>query len=56
MLFYETQKQLGTNEAIPVLLGAASRGNEQAANILSFIFGEAGLKPDFMQTLPRVVS
>lgn len=52
-LLSEAQKQLGANEAIPVLLGAASEGNKSAAEILSKVFSDAGLKPDFMDTLPR---
>jgi hypothetical protein len=52
-LLVDNQKQLGSNETIPVLLGAASEGNKQAAEILSKVFGNAGLKPDFMDTLPR---
>lgn len=52
-LLEDAQKELGTNEAIPVLLGAASEGNKKAAKIMSEVFGESGLNGDFMSTLPR---
>jgi hypothetical protein len=53
-LLIDTTKQLGTNEAIPVLLGAASEGNKEAAKIVSEVFGESGLNGNFMSTLPRL--
>ena len=47
---------VGRNEAIPVLLGAASEGSTSAAKILEQIFADTGLKSDFYQTLPRFAS
>jgi TP901 family phage tail tape measure protein len=44
---------VGRNETIPVLLGAAAEGNSPAAKILEQIFAEAGLKSDFYKTLPK---
>ena len=44
---------LGRNELLPVLLSAASEGDSSAADILSNIFGSAGLNKDFYKTLPR---
>jgi len=44
---------LGRNELLPVLLSAASEGDTKAAEILSNIFGSAGLNKDFYKTLPR---
>ena len=44
---------VGRNETIPVLLGAASEGNAPAAKILEQIFSEAGLRSDFYKTLPK---
>ncbi len=50
----QTQMDMGRAEAIPVLLAAAAGGNAAAAEILSEIFGEAGLRSDFAETLPRL--
>ena len=49
----DTLKDLGRNETLPVLLSAASEGDSKAAEILSNIFGSAGLNKDFYKTLPR---
>jgi hypothetical protein len=45
---------IGRNELLPVLICAASEGDDRAAEILAEIFGEAGLNKDFYATLPRV--
>ena len=47
---------IGRNELLPVLLCAASEGDDRAAGIVAEIFGEAGLNKDFYATLPRVSS
>jgi len=46
---------LGRLETIPVLLGASSEGNSEAAAILKEMFSDAGLKADFYDTLPQFV-
>jgi hypothetical protein len=52
-VYPETMKDLGRVEAIPVLLAASAERNVHATEILSSIFGEAGLRSDFHQTMPR---
>lgn len=49
----EYHRSLGKNEAIPVLLSAAVVGNNGALEILSGIFGDAGLNKDFYMSFPR---
>lgn len=51
---YRALSDLGRNELLPVMICAASEGDDRAAGILSEIFGEAGLNKDFYATLPRV--
>lgn len=45
---------MGRIEVIPTLLSAASEGSAGAICILSHIFRDAGLNPNFHYTLPRV--
>ncbi len=50
----QAQMEVGRAEAIPVLLAAAAGGNAEAVEILGGIFGEAGLRADFAESLPRL--
>jgi len=49
----QTQMDLGRAETIPVLMAAAAEGESSSQQILSQIFGSAGLNRDFYKSLPK---